>query len=266
MVRDGLVALDDPVARAPAGRAAGRGARDHARGPRHAPLRAPAAARRDARPGLHDQAQGPVRDASTTRACAGRSPRPSPSARPAARSPTPTTATGCSATRSPSARARATASCVRERITGPLGLDAHRARHARAHARATASSAAPTHAWDLASLAGAGGLRSTAPRHARLPRHPRARTARSPTPRATPASAARDMGKLGVGLGWIILPADTGPPWVRLAARDADARRRHRRLPVLRLGRPGDGQGRRRARQPGALGDAGSASKLMRAL
>ena len=24
------------------------------------------------------------------------------------------------------------------------------------------------------------------------------------------------MGKLGVGLGWIILPADTGPKWVRL--------------------------------------------------
>jgi hypothetical protein len=24
------------------------------------------------------------------------------------------------------------------------------------------------------------------------------------------------MGKLGVGLGWIILPADTGPSWVRL--------------------------------------------------
>ena len=73
----------------------------------------------------------------------------------------------------------------------------------------------PTGPWQLASVAGAGGLRSTA-------RDMLAYLAIHSTDGPL-AAAAREtrvrrgaMGALGVGLGWVILPAGSGPKWVRL--------------------------------------------------
>jgi D-alanyl-D-alanine-carboxypeptidase/D-alanyl-D-alanine-endopeptidase len=73
------------------------------------------------------------------------------------------------------------------------------------------------HSWDLAQLAGAGGLRSTAQDllaylalHAPGNESSLARSARHTRLRRA------DIGKLGMGLAWMILPAQTGPPWVRL--------------------------------------------------
>ena len=150
------------------------------------------------------------------------------------------------------------AELLHTRITGPLGLSTPRSTRP-ASRRATASSAATrTPGTSLRWRARAGCAR---PRATCSPTSP---STRGDGPLAEAARDTRvrraDMGKLGVGLAWIVLPADTGPSWAGFEARDADARRRHRRLQGLRLGRPGDGQGRRRARQPGALGDAASAS------
>ena len=103
---------------------------------------------------------------------------------------------------------------VHTRITQPLGL-AHTALDTPGLTQGHGFFGRDAHAWDLASLAGAGGLRSTArDMLAYLAIHARRRPAEQ---------AARDtrvkrasMGKLGVGLGWIILPADSGPSRVRL--------------------------------------------------
>jgi CubicO group peptidase (beta-lactamase class C family) len=103
---------------------------------------------------------------------------------------------------------------VRDRITGPLGL-AHTALDTPGLTQGHGFFGRATPAWDLASLAGAGGLRSTA---RDLLAYLAIHSSAGPL-----ADAARDtrvkrasMGKLGIGLGWIILPADSGPPWVRL--------------------------------------------------
>jgi serine-type D-Ala-D-Ala carboxypeptidase/endopeptidase len=94
---------------------------------------------------------------------------------------------------------------LRERITGPLGL------------RATGLDTGPltpghsafgraAHPWDLAELAGAGGIRSTAADMlVYLGAH-----ARGELPYAdTHARRAKVGKKVGIGLGWIILPDGT---------------------------------------------------------
>jgi serine-type D-Ala-D-Ala carboxypeptidase/endopeptidase len=61
------------------------------------------------------------------------------------------------------------------------------------------------HSWDLAELAGAGGIRSTAADMvAYLQAH-----ARKDAPLADTHARRRSLGKAGVGLGWIILPDGT---------------------------------------------------------
>lgn len=111
---------------------------------------------------------------------------------------------------------RTYAELVGERITDPLGL-AHTALDTPGLTQGHGFFGRPAHAWDLASLAGAGGLRSTASDLLDyLALH-------APDASGPLAEAAADtrvkraaMGKIGVGLGWLILPAGSGPKWVRL--------------------------------------------------
>ena len=139
---------------------------------------------------------------------------------------------------------------LRERVTGHLGLT-HIALDTPGLTQGHGFFGRATPSWDLASLAGAGGLRSTAREMlAYLAIHstdgPLAQAARDTRVRRA------DMGKLGVGLAWLILPANAIGG---LQPRAADARRRDRGLPCLCRGRSGDRWGGRRARQPGAVGD-----------
>jgi serine-type D-Ala-D-Ala carboxypeptidase/endopeptidase len=78
----------------------------------------------------------------------------------------------------------------------------------------------PTPPWRLAALAGAGGLRSTAPDLlAFLGLH----TARSPSPLAAAAAetarARAAWGRAEIGLGWLIVPPRRRLPWARRRAR-----------------------------------------------
>jgi CubicO group peptidase (beta-lactamase class C family) len=102
------------------------------------------------------------------------------------------------------------AELVEERITKPLGLD-HTALDTPGLTQGHGFFGRPTPPWRLASLAGAGGLRSTA-------RDLLAFLAIHSTDGPL-ADAARDTrvrrgtmrGPVGVGLGWVILPAGMGP-------------------------------------------------------
>ena len=103
---------------------------------------------------------------------------------------------------------------VKARITGPLGLS-HTALDTPGLTQGHGFFGRAAGAWDLASLAGAGGLRSTArDMLAYLAIH----TADGPLAEVAHDTRVRraGMGKLGVGLAWVILPAHSGPPWVRL--------------------------------------------------
>jgi D-alanyl-D-alanine-carboxypeptidase/D-alanyl-D-alanine-endopeptidase len=110
---------------------------------------------------------------------------------------------------------------VRARVCEPLGLvdtwietpSAERARVATGH---TWRGGETPH-WNLAALAGAGGLRSTAPDllgflrlHASGSDSPLAAAARE-----TQRRRAR-WGRVGIGLGWLIVPAGRRLPWRRL--------------------------------------------------
>ena len=101
-----------------------------------------------------------------------------------------------------------------QRITSPLGLHRHRARHARPDPGPRLLRARPRLAPRV------GGRRRRAaldrPRHARyLAIH--APTARWPRRRRDPGAAAD--GRARVGLGWVILPAGSGPKWVGSSTR-----------------------------------------------
>ena len=93
------------------------------------------------------------------------------------------------------------AELVRARITEPLqltrtGLDVEPL------AQGHGLLGRPAHSWDLAELAGAGGIRSTArDMVAYLEAH-----ARGGPPFAATHAPRRSVGKIGVGLAWIILP------------------------------------------------------------
>jgi CubicO group peptidase (beta-lactamase class C family) len=103
---------------------------------------------------------------------------------------------------------------VHTRITQPLGL-VHTALDTPGLTQGHGFFGGDAHAWDLASLAGAGGLRSTArDMLAYLAIH----SGDGPLEQAARDTRVKraSMGKLGVGLGWIILPANSGPKWVRL--------------------------------------------------
>jgi serine-type D-Ala-D-Ala carboxypeptidase/endopeptidase len=110
---------------------------------------------------------------------------------------------------------------VRARICEPLGLvdtwidtpSSERSRVATGH---TWRGRETPH-WDLAALAGAGGLRSTAPDllhflrlHAPSSDSPLAAAARETRRRRAP------WGRIGIGLGWLIVPAGRRLPWLRL--------------------------------------------------
>jgi CubicO group peptidase (beta-lactamase class C family) len=114
------------------------------------------------------------------------------------------------------------AALVAERITRPLGLadtwvevpPAARARVAPGHGW----SGGPAGPWDLAALAGAGGLRSTAPD---LLRYLAAYADGVGGPLAEAAAETRRLrhraGRLGTGLGWMVLPGGEGPARFRVA-------------------------------------------------
>jgi CubicO group peptidase (beta-lactamase class C family) len=104
---------------------------------------------------------------------------------------------------------------VEQRLTGPLGLtDTALDTPGLAHGHTLLGR--PTPPWHLAQIAGAGGLRSTA---ADLLDWLALHT-RTGTPLAAAAAEARrprtKLGGVRIGLGWMILPAGKGPPWVRL--------------------------------------------------
>jgi CubicO group peptidase (beta-lactamase class C family) len=113
------------------------------------------------------------------------------------------------------------ADLVADRITRPLGLAdtwvdvpaAARARVAPGHGW-LGGSAGP---WDLAALAGAGGLRSTAPD---LLRYLATYAADASGPLAGAAAETRRVrhrvGRLGIGLGWMVLPGGQGPARFRV--------------------------------------------------
>jgi CubicO group peptidase (beta-lactamase class C family) len=106
------------------------------------------------------------------------------------------------------------AELVRERITSPLGLH-HTALDTPGLTQGHGFFGRPTGPWQLASVAGAGGLRSTArDMLAYLAIH----STDGPLFAAARETRVRRgaMGALGVGLGWVILPAGSGPKWVRL--------------------------------------------------
>lgn len=113
------------------------------------------------------------------------------------------------------------AELVAERITRPLGLadtwvdvpEAARARVAPGHGW-RGGAAGP---WDLAALAGAGGLRSTAPD---LLRYLTAYADGDGGPLAGAAAETRRVrhrvGRVGVGLAWMVLPGGEGPARFRV--------------------------------------------------
>ena len=196
MVRDGLVALDDPVARhlpvAPPVKGRAITLEDLATHRSGLP-RLPAGTARAGR----SRPSATTRTRARRRAHAPGDRRDEPKRAPGGKSPTPTTATGCSATRSRSARgddlrrARARrasprrSGCATPRSTRPADPGPRRVRP-------------PGARWDLAQLAGAGGLRSTAARPARLPRHPHARDGPLAAARADAARRGRRR-RLGQG-------------------------------------------------------------------
>ena len=97
---------------------------------------------------------------------------------------------------------------MRERITSPLGLH-HTALDTPGLTQGHGFFGRPTAPWQLASVAGAGGLRSTArDMLAYLAIH----STDGPLAEAARETRVRRgaMGALGVGLGWIILPAGAG--------------------------------------------------------
>ena len=108
------------------------------------------------------------------------------------------------------------AELLERRITGPLaltrtGLDVEPL--TQGHGRLGRDA----HSWDLAELAGAGGIRSTATDlltylalHAPGASGPLAEAA------ADTRVRRKAMGKAGIGLAWMLLPAGTGPPWSKL--------------------------------------------------
>ena len=108
------------------------------------------------------------------------------------------------------------ADLLRQRITGPLGL-ADTGLDSGPLTRGHTRLGREAHAWHLAQLAGAGGIRSTASDMLRyLALH-------APGATGPPADAAadtrvprRDLGRVAIGLGWLILPAGLGPPWSKL--------------------------------------------------
>jgi serine-type D-Ala-D-Ala carboxypeptidase/endopeptidase len=103
---------------------------------------------------------------------------------------------------------------VRERISGALGL-LHTSLDADPLTPGHGVFGRPARAWNLASLVGAGGLRSTA---GDLLGYLAIHTTDGPLVEAARATRVwrADVGKLGIGLAWMILPRHTGPPWVRL--------------------------------------------------
>ena len=103
---------------------------------------------------------------------------------------------------------------VRERISGPLGL-VHTSLDAGPLTPGHGIFGRPAHAWNLASLAGAGGLRSTA---GDLLGYLAIHTTDGPLVEAARATRVwrANVGKLRIGLAWMILPRHTGPPWVRI--------------------------------------------------
>ncbi|WP_121253648.1 serine hydrolase domain-containing protein [Nocardioides ferulae] len=115
------------------------------------------------------------------------------------------------------------AALVADRVTGPLGLADTVLEPSAEQAARTAPGhgwlGRPAGAWDLAELAGAGGLRSTAADLLRLLALHGPDPAGPPDLVAAAAETARQrhqVGRIGVGLGWMIVPAG-GPARTRLA-------------------------------------------------
>jgi D-alanyl-D-alanine-carboxypeptidase/D-alanyl-D-alanine-endopeptidase len=107
---------------------------------------------------------------------------------------------------------------VRARICEPLGLvdtwiDTPSSEGSRVATGYTWRGRETPH-WDLAALAGAGGLRSTAPD---LLRFLRLHAPSSDSPLAAAARETRrrraPWGRIGIGLGWLIVPAGRRLPW-----------------------------------------------------
>ena len=96
------------------------------------------------------------------------------------------------------------AELLRTRITGPLGLT-RTGLDVEPLTPGHTALRRPAHSWDLAELAGAGGIRSTAADMvAYLQAH-----ARNHAPFADTHARRKPLGKAGIGLGWIILPDGT---------------------------------------------------------
>ena len=73
------------------------------------------------------------------------------------------------------------------------------------------------HAWDLAELAGAGGIRSTAgDLLTYLALHAPGATGPLAEAAADTRVRRKALGKAGIGLAWMLLPAGTGLPWSKL--------------------------------------------------
>ena len=247
MAREGLVAFDDPVARhlpvAPPVVGREITLEDLAT---HT-LRAPAPARGAA---AHRATRATARTRTRGSTCAPRSRVTRPKRAPGGRAVYSNYGMGLLGYALAQRAGMTYGELVRERITGPLGLQ-HTALDTPGPGPGPhAPRASPTPPWNLADLAGAGGLRSTAADLlAYLALH-----ARRDGPLADAAREARrpraKLGAVQIGLAWLIVPADKGLP-LALAARRRPARGRHGRLPHVRRRGAGHRHGRRRAREPG---------------
>jgi D-alanyl-D-alanine-carboxypeptidase/D-alanyl-D-alanine-endopeptidase len=108
------------------------------------------------------------------------------------------------------------AELLQQRLTGPLGL-ADTGLDKGPLTQGHGLLGRDAHAWDLAELAGAGGIRSTASDLLTyLALHAPGATGPLAEAAADTRVRHRALGKIGIGLAWLLLPAGAGPPWSKI--------------------------------------------------